>query len=49
MAKTATESVLTNKLIDKKTWETGLKDLEKASVPPSGTFFYTWVKAFASK
>jgi ubiquinone/menaquinone biosynthesis C-methylase UbiE len=49
MAKTATESAITNKLIDKNTWEKGLEDLEKAAIPPSGTFFYSWVKALARK
>jgi SAM-dependent methyltransferase len=49
MAKTATESALVNNLIDRETWEIGLQDLEKAAIPPYGTFFYTWVKAFARK
>jgi SAM-dependent methyltransferase len=49
MAKTARESALANKLIDIETWENGIDDMEKAAIPPSGTFFYTWVKAFARK
>jgi ubiquinone/menaquinone biosynthesis C-methylase UbiE len=49
MARTAKEKALSLNLIDLVTWEQGMNDLEKVSLPPNGTFFYTWFKALGRK
>jgi ubiquinone/menaquinone biosynthesis C-methylase UbiE len=49
MAKTAKEKAIALNLVDLLTWEKGIDDLEKVTIPPEGTFFYTWFKAFGRK
>lgn len=49
MVFSAKERVLKSKRMDRDTWERGLKDIEKVSLHPEGTFFYTWFKGVGLK
>jgi SAM-dependent methyltransferase len=49
MTKTARDQSIRQGLIDRKTFDRGIADLEKTGTPPDGTFFYTWFKAMAVK
>jgi ubiquinone/menaquinone biosynthesis C-methylase UbiE len=49
MTKTAKDQSILQGLIDEKTFNQGIADLERTGTPPDGTFFYTWFKAMAVK
>jgi len=49
MVYSAEQQVLGSKRLDRDTWKRGLKDIERVSVHPKGTFFYTWFKGVVMK
>ncbi len=49
MCQTGREEAIGQGLIDRRTWDKGIADIEATGVAPGGTFFYTWFKAVGEK
>jgi hypothetical protein len=49
MMETAREEAIEQGLIDRATWEKGISDMHRASLPPGGSVFYTWFRGTATK
>ena len=49
MVQTARQRSLDNGWLDETAWEQGISDLHETSIPPNGSFFYTWFKAVGVK
>ncbi len=49
MMETAREEAIEQGLIDRATWEQGISDMHRASLPPDGSVFYTWFRGTAAK
>jgi ubiquinone/menaquinone biosynthesis C-methylase UbiE len=49
MMETAREEAIEQGLIDRTTWEQGISDMHRASLPPDGSVFYTWFRGTAAK
>jgi SAM-dependent methyltransferase len=49
MMETAREEAIEQGLIDRATWEQGISDMHRASLPPDGSVFYTWFRGTARK
>lgn len=49
MMETAREEAIEQGLIDRSTWEKGISDMHRASLPPDGSVFYTWFRGTATK
>jgi ubiquinone/menaquinone biosynthesis C-methylase UbiE len=49
MVESGKSRILESGMLDRSSWDKGIRDLSKSGKPPDGTFFYTWFKGIGIK